>query len=245
MAQGKSAEHASAEGDVPARLLAAAGPVFAEQGFDRATVREICSAAGVNVASVAYYFGDKMGLYREVIEAIRQSRERRFPAPADEDVDVEVMMYRLVNTMLSRMLAGDSSGWESQLLMRECQQPTPVFESIVKNFFRPLYNTLTRTTRRLLGAEAADHQVDQLALSVVGQCVYYRFGDGVVQILIPKATRQQHFDIDSLSLHITSVTIASTCDRTLSQVQADLQQRLEAVAIGNSEHSNESHLGQP
>ena len=44
--------------DTATRVLNAAGPIFAEKGFKDATVREICSAAGVNLASVNYYFRD-------------------------------------------------------------------------------------------------------------------------------------------------------------------------------------------
>ena len=48
-----------------ARLLKAAEQLFAERGFRKVTVREICHAAKANVAAVNYHFGDKLGLYRE------------------------------------------------------------------------------------------------------------------------------------------------------------------------------------
>jgi len=50
-----------------ARLLDAARRLFAERGFEDVTVREICREAGANLALVNYYFGDKLGLYLEVV----------------------------------------------------------------------------------------------------------------------------------------------------------------------------------
>ena len=202
--------------DTRTRLLEAAGPVFAAHGFDGATVREICAAAEVNVAAVGYHFGDKLGLYREVIRGIRDHRERRFPTPNNDAADPRRSLYRIVRTLLSRMLACDESGWETQLLMREMNHPTPVFESMVREFFRPQFERLVEVLRELTQADLPAHRLQQLALSVVGQCLYYRMGSGVVQVLIPHSELRAHFDIDSLSRHITSVMLAATEGGTAS-----------------------------
>lgn len=197
--------------------------MFAARGFDGATVREICGAAGVNVASIAYYFGDKLGLYREVIQGIRHARERQFPAP-EPDADPRRTLHRIVRTLLSRMLACDPSGWETQLMMREMDHPTPVFESIIEEFFRPLFERLIGAFDRLMDGKAPRHTLEQLALSVVGQCLYYRLGSNVVKILVPEQRRVNHYNIDALTLHITSVMLAASDTKDVLEEQNNVRQ---------------------
>jgi AcrR family transcriptional regulator len=49
-------------------VIAAARRLFAEAGYDRATVRGIATAAGVDPALVVHYFGSKEALFREVMK---------------------------------------------------------------------------------------------------------------------------------------------------------------------------------
>jgi AcrR family transcriptional regulator len=59
-------EEGDAGGETKQRILAAALKVFAEQGYNAATLREITTAADVNIAAVNYHFGSKQALMRAV-----------------------------------------------------------------------------------------------------------------------------------------------------------------------------------
>lgn len=89
------------------RLLDSAQQLFAEQGFDRISVRDITDRAGANVAAVNYHFRSREGLVEEVIERyinpINDERlerleqlERRFgskEAPLEEILDAFVRPF--------------------------------------------------------------------------------------------------------------------------------------------------------
>ncbi|TWU21134.1 putative DNA-binding transcriptional regulator [Novipirellula galeiformis] len=216
--------------DARTRLLMAAGAVFASRGFNRATVREICGEANVNIASVGYYFGDKLGLYREVIETVRRSREHAFPVPEHSGDEPRYDLFRLVNTLLSRILAKDDGGWETELFLREMQNPTSVFRELVNEFFRPLFDRIRNAVEAIIGQPVPQHVIDQLALSAVGQCLYYRVSSGVVHLLIPADQREQHYDVSSLSHHITAVILASADQAALLKHKRKLTELIESHA---------------
>jgi AcrR family transcriptional regulator len=50
------------------RVLAAAREVFAERGYDRASLRAIAARADVDPGMVRHFFGDKEGLFRAALE---------------------------------------------------------------------------------------------------------------------------------------------------------------------------------
>jgi AcrR family transcriptional regulator len=61
---------------VRSALLDAASRLFLKHGFDRVTARQIAVAAGTTAAMIHYYFGNKLGLFRAMLErAIAPVRE--------------------------------------------------------------------------------------------------------------------------------------------------------------------------
>lgn len=49
-------------------ILESAIKLFSENGYDGTSVRDIASAAGVNVAMISYYFGSKEKLFESMVE---------------------------------------------------------------------------------------------------------------------------------------------------------------------------------
>lgn len=76
------------EGPVPRAILAAATKLFASKGFDATSMREIAESAKVAKPTIYYYFGNKEGLLRRLVEVSVASLVQRLTAinsrPADE-----------------------------------------------------------------------------------------------------------------------------------------------------------------
>jgi len=91
------------------RILAAASDVFAQEGFEKATVRDICARARANVAAVNYHFRDKRELYRMVLQAWQAEAEVRFPlngGPAAPGTPVPEQLRGFYRAMLLRLFRG-------------------------------------------------------------------------------------------------------------------------------------------
>ncbi|MDQ8735090.1 TetR family transcriptional regulator [Paenibacillus sp. LHD-38] len=56
------------DADIKIRILLAAKKLFAQHGFEKTTVRQICEEAGANVALVSYHFGGKENMFGALFE---------------------------------------------------------------------------------------------------------------------------------------------------------------------------------
>lgn len=65
----------ASDADIKLRILLAAKKLFALQGFDGTSVRQICEEAGANVALVSYHFGGKEALFGALFETFFPNRD--------------------------------------------------------------------------------------------------------------------------------------------------------------------------
>lgn len=167
-----------------AALLEAGASAFAVQGIDGATLEGIAADAGVNKAMIAYYFGDKAGLFQAVLEEAVDFilvRVARDVEPLDDPAEQLGTFIRALAEMMA------ARPFFPSMMLRDFQsgrfQQDPALVSRLMKF--------SETTRRILSEGEArgqfrptDHHM--MHLTIVGTLSYYvasqRFRDELVRL---------------------------------------------------------------
>ena len=157
------------------RLLKAAAQLFADRGFKKVTVRDICRAAKANVASVNYHFGDKTGLYREVLQlAIDTMRATNDAArEAGRGCAADERLRRYITVSMCRAMSSGNAAWISRLIHREMTDPTPTFDAIVEQAVRPRVDDMAAIVADLLDCDPDDARVSQCVASIHAQWMLF------------------------------------------------------------------------
>ena len=206
-----SRSHPSADARDPReRILSAAGQEFAEHGYEAATVRDICAQAGVNVAAVNYYFGDKRRLYIESVKHAHEERVREVPQPDwPPGTPAAEKLRGFVRNMLDRMLGSGQPPWQVRLMMREVLQPTEACRELVEDYIRPHFEMLLGILDELAGGTLAASEFRRVGLSVIGQCFLYRAAGDVVAMLVPADELDACHTPAAITDHVTRFTLAA------------------------------------
>jgi TetR/AcrR family transcriptional regulator, regulator of cefoperazone and chloramphenicol sensitivity len=192
------------------RILSAAGQEFAERGYEAATVRDICLAAGVNLAAVNYYFGDKQRLYVESVKHAHEQRAGQVPLPEwSAGTPPQRKLRDFVGNLLERMLGFGQPPWQVRLMMREVLHPTDACRELVEDYVRPRFTLLVSILDELVDGRLSQTELRRVALSIIGQCFLYRAAGDVVAMLVPREELESHHSLAPLADHVTSYALAA------------------------------------
>lgn len=191
------------------RLLEVAAQVFAEVGYQAATIRDIARRAGTNVAAVNYHFGDKLGLYTEVLQYSLAPVERTAPVREALELDAppETVLRQAIKAMAHTVCSEKGRDLRLRLMMHELAQPSPAIDRVINTVSRPLYDRFRQLIGRMIGLPM-DHEKTRLCThSVIGQIVHYGHSRAFLQRLWPeqKMTPKQ---LDRIADHIADFSLA-------------------------------------
>jgi AcrR family transcriptional regulator len=190
------------------KLLEAAGQVFAERGYYNVTIREICRRAGANVAAVNYTFGDKLGLYTEVLrQSVRASQTAALAAALDSAATPEDVLRKVIHARLLSLCGSARRDWHIRIVMHEFSQPTPAMARVIDEGMRPIYDRVRKAVGKMIGLPPNHEKTRLCNNSIMGQVLFYTFSQPVLARLQPelKLTPDQ---LERIADHITEFSLA-------------------------------------
>jgi TetR/AcrR family transcriptional regulator, regulator of cefoperazone and chloramphenicol sensitivity len=192
-----------------AKLLGAAGRMFAERGYHATTVRDICSRAGANVALVNYYFGDKQGLYMAVLHQLmaRSADLDKVRDAFDKDAPPEDTLRAVIKARLRGLCPGVLADEKSRILMHELAQPTPALTRVINDISRPLYERMLALVGGIIGRRPHDEKTRLCVHSVMGQMIVYALARPFLVRLWPEL-KMTPAQLDRIADHIADFSLA-------------------------------------
>lgn len=190
------------------KLLEVAERVFADHGYQAATIREICVRAGANVAAVNYHFGDKLGLYTEVLQqSIRAAQIDAIQNALDKTAPAEQILRAVIRARLQGLWRGELRDWHFRILTHELAQPSPAFQQFINKVGRPIFKRLLELVGGMIGLPADDEKTRLCAVSVIGQILVYVFPGPFLAAVWPelKMTQEQ---VERIADHIADFSLA-------------------------------------
>ena len=168
-----------------ARLLRSGLRLFAQQGYAKTSTRELAEHAGVNVASISYYFGDKAGLYRAVFFELQSKPEEEIRRYGGEALSLRDALRGLYLGFLEPLKQGELTTLCMKLHMREMLEPTGLWSEEIEQGIRPMHEALVRVLCRHVGVTQPDEHITRLAVCVAALGVHLHVGRDVTDALAP------------------------------------------------------------
>jgi TetR/AcrR family transcriptional regulator len=108
--------NSESDADVRAALIDAAKQLFLKFGFEKVTAREIAAAAGTTPAMIHYYFENKIGLFRAMLQQATEPFSRMLSgataSPSATAPELSVLMD-------GHIRMGSANAWIASLIVNE------------------------------------------------------------------------------------------------------------------------------
>lgn len=189
------------------RLLRAALHLFAAKGFAKTSTREISAAAGVNLAAISYYFGDKAGLYRAAYHDPLNCGADGQTAFAEHGLPLRQALALYLQGFTDTLKQGELARQLMQLHFREMLEPTGLWQEHIAQAITPMHAALIAVLQRALALEQADDDLHRLAFCISGLGIQMFVSADVIQSIRP-ALMADSAAIDHTTHRLTDLALA-------------------------------------
>lgn len=154
------------------KIMESAGELFAINGFADTTSKAIAARAGVDLASINYHFGSRVGLYQAtLIEAHRRLMSvsdltRLATAPVPPSDKLRQLIAYFVD-----LARGPDPGWHLSLLAGEIFSPSSHIHAMFQTESQPKITLLKTILAEITDIPAGDPAITCCMVSIGAPCV--------------------------------------------------------------------------
>ena len=201
----------SEQEDARARLIDVAIKLFAEKGYEGTSVRDLATAAGVNVAAVSYHFGSKDALYTEALRSclapcgeMRERMQKHLDAALKNRSRkaAEEALRGCIQDFLEVLVS--PAARHSHLVMREQSEGKQRFEPVIREFFQPV-GSILREVILMLAPGLPEMRVFMVISGIIGQCLHIYKARVSYRVLAGVDSHSPEY-IEMASKHIAHLT---------------------------------------
>ncbi|WP_438349416.1 TetR/AcrR family transcriptional regulator [Paenibacillus sp. FA6] len=158
--------------DVKVRILLAAKQLFAEQGFDGTTVRQICEKANANISLISYHFGGKEKVLQNIFEMFFPGAEMNTMEEMDELLHDPVIAIQFIVDQIISFSYEDKQ--LSSIINQELTMGSPRSE-VVRSYIQPIWSKVDEILMKgkMEGVFHFD-SLDHTSLVIKGICLSYK-----------------------------------------------------------------------
>jgi AcrR family transcriptional regulator len=158
--------------------------LFGQRGYHGTSHRALAQTAGVNQALIGYHFGGKRGLYLAAFEQLAHEMGSRLRPTAEKVAellqgeaadrdDLLAGVLTLTDRFVEVMASPETASW-SRLIIREQQEPGDAFDILYQRLMARILGVLSGLLAGIVGRAADSPEVRLLALTIVGQALFFR-----------------------------------------------------------------------
>jgi len=186
------------------KIIKSAIVLFANNGFDSTSTREICKQAGVNLSLIPYYFGNKDGLYIDIIESIVDygliSLKEEIELANNVrtmNSDEKINLFKNLLWKYTDFLYSENVPSSFVILMiKEQAVSNSKFSKIYSQKINVLYDALRKILAAILNKKNSDKFIVFQVSSIIGQILGYK----IIQRQTLDALNQDLYTKDDLKV---------------------------------------------
>ncbi|MBE2222185.1 MAG: TetR/AcrR family transcriptional regulator [Anaerolineae bacterium] len=134
-------------------IIDAAIEVISEQGFQRTTIKQIASKAGIADGTIYNYFKNKDGILTAIIARLSEGEAEDVNAAEAEQVDFETFISTFVSNRMAEM---DSSFQTLKVVLPEMIMDADLSTQVYEQIYAPMFSVMEQYFEELIALGQID-----------------------------------------------------------------------------------------